>query len=789
MPVFGSQWFAATDTAYTINKSIRFNDDDSAYLTRTPSSDGDRQTMTFSWWMKRSNIDISDCRIFTAKDSNDDQINFADTGDKNRLDVFFDGTSGGRLTTEQAFNDVAAWYHCVVAIDTTQSTAGDRVKIYVNGNRVTDFSTETQPSLNKNLNGFNNNDAHAIGARAWSGAAGFYDGYLAEIVFIDGQQLDASSFGETNSDTGQWVPIDVSGLTFGSNGYYLKGQDSSALGDDTSGNGNDFTSSGLAAADQMSDSPTDNFCTLSPIDKYSPDVVLSDGNLIATSGSGWHHGRGTFFAPSGKWYYEWKSTSGSYAEAGWMTDVAGSDHVEEESDPDTTYYRGIGTAGRGVVIGDGSPDTGPANFSTNDIVMMAIDIDTMKFWVGVNGTWYNSGDPANGTNATGTWSARLGYSLSPWYGLMAGSSTFNFGQSSFSHTIPAGFKPWSTAGLDDPQVENPSKFFHTQLYTGDGSSGHAITNNAQAGDFKPDLLIIAPRSNGDHHNVWDAVRGNTKRIRTNEADTEYTDSPAIITFESDGFDLDTTDVNYNGSSRTYCAWQWSTDGASAATNTDGSRDSSVMVNTTHGFSIVAYTGDGSGDDTYGHGLGTTPGLIWCKNLDAAQNWRVFNQGLTNGAANSLFLNLNNAESADSDRISAVSSTTFTAAANMNKAEDYIAYCWTPVPGYSAFGNYEGNSSDNGTFVPTGFRPAWIVVKTMDSANDWVIYDSKRDPFNVSNTVLRMETNATEFSGSGRDIDILSNGFKMRTSNGTINASATFAYMAFAEFPFKYANAR
>jgi hypothetical protein len=126
---------------------------------------------------------------------------------------------------------------------------------------------------------------------------------------------------------------------------------------------------------------------------------------------------------------------------------------------------------------------------------------------------------------------------------------------------------------------------------------------------------------------------------------------------------------------------------------------------------------------------------------------------------------------------------------MNKAEDYIAYCWTPVPGYSAFGNYEGNSSDNGTFVPTGFRPAWIVVKTMDSANDWVIYDSKRDPFNVSNTVLRMETNATEFSGSGRDIDILSNGFKMRTSNGTINASATFAYMAFAEFPFKYANAR
>jgi hypothetical protein len=139
---------------HAIDQSIRFNDNDSAYLTRTPASDGNRQTMTFSWWMKRGNLDITDCRIFTARDSNDDQINFRDASDYNRLDVYFDGTSGGRLTTSQVFRDVSAWYHCVVAIDTTQSTAGDRVKIYVNGDRVTDFDTETQPSLNKNLNGF-----------------------------------------------------------------------------------------------------------------------------------------------------------------------------------------------------------------------------------------------------------------------------------------------------------------------------------------------------------------------------------------------------------------------------------------------------------------------------------------------------------------------------------------------------------------------------------------------------------------------------------------------------------
>ena len=778
MTMFGSQWFAAPDTAYTIDQSIRFNDDDSAQLSKTYSGAGNRKTASISMWIKRANISAT-MDVFGVNSSNLDTIRF----NSNNTMMIRVGNSDS--TTDRVFQDVGAWGHLFIVRDTTQSTDTNRLKAWWNNEAIV-FSSYSVPSQDTDTE-FMNAVIHRIGTEGGGGSQ-FFDGYLAEIHVIDGTAKAATDFGEINSDTGQWVPKAYSG-SYGTNGFYIDGRDSSDLGDDESGNGNDFASSNLAAADQMSDSPTDNFCTLSPIDKYSPDVVLSDGNLITTSGSGWHHGRGTHFVSSGKWYYEWKSTSGSYAEAGWMTDVAGSDHVEEESDPDTTYYRGIGTAGRGVVIGDGSPDTGPANFSTNDIIMMAIDIDTMKFWVGVNGTWYNSGDPANGTNATGTWSARLGYSLSPWYGVITGSSTFNFGQSSFSHTIPAGFNPWSTAGLDDPQVENPSKYFHTQLYTGNDTSGHAITNDAQAGDLKPDLLIIAPRSNGDHHTVWDSQRGTTKRLRTNEAGGDTTDSPALVTFESNGFDIDTTDINYNGSGRTYCAWQWSTDSASAATNTDGSRDSSVMVNTTHGFSLVTYTGDGSGDDTYGHGLGTTPGLIWVKNRDSSQDWRVFNQGLTGGADNTLFLNTNSGESADSDRITAVSSTTFTAAANMNKAENYVAYCWAPVPGYSAFGNYTGNSSDDGTFVPTGFRPAWIVLKEMPNADDWVIYDSKRDPINTSDTVLRMDSNAAEYSGSGREIDILSNGFKLRTSNATINASNKFAYMAFAEFPFKYANAR
>jgi hypothetical protein len=299
---------AAGGAVYEIDQSIRFNDNDSAYLTRTPASDGNRQTMTFSWWMKRGNLDITDCRIFTARDSNDDQINFRDASDYNRLDVYFDGTSGGRLSTSQVFRDVSAWYHCVVAIDTTQSTASDRVKIYVNGDRVTDFDTEVYPSLNKTLNGFNNNAAHAIGARAWSGAAGFYDGYLAEINFIDGTALDASSFGEYNDD-GVWIPKAYDG-SYGTNGFYITGADSADLGADDSGNGNDFTSSGLTAADQVTDSPTDNYGVMNPLDNGRPsNITLSDGNLTAAfSGAGYQGGiRSSIFFDSEDsegWYAE-----------------------------------------------------------------------------------------------------------------------------------------------------------------------------------------------------------------------------------------------------------------------------------------------------------------------------------------------------------------------------------------------------------------------------------------------------------------------------------------------------
>jgi hypothetical protein len=294
---------------------------------------------------------------------------------------------------------------------------------------------------------------------------------------------------------------------------------------------------------------------------------------------------------------------------------------------------------------------------------------------------------------------------------------------------------------------------------------------------------LAPRSNGDNHVFFDSVRGTTKRLKSNSADAEDTDSPAQLTFETDGFDLDTTDSNFNGSSRTYVAWQWHTTGGTSGSNSDGSVTSTVSANTTAGTSIVTYTGTGSGTSTVGHGLGITPSAIILKHRGRGQNWRVFHT--SEGAGETGFLNSTAAFSADPDRISAVSSTTFTAAANMNESADYIAYCFADVEGFSAFGSYTGNGSTDGPFVTTGAKPSWLMIKRASGGTgNWDMFDNQRDPINVVDAVLDADANSAEATYSTIKIDFLGNGFKVRGTQTNINGSgSTYIYMAFAEHPF------
>ena len=781
---------------YEIEQSIRFNDEDSARLERTVSSSGSTTTWTTSVWVKRGKYTVNTNSqwfpVFSASDGSttyDAPLSFNDVSTGGAFNVDIGGYS---WRTSALARDTSAWYHVVTVWDSNNGTTADRMRLYINGQRVTDFSSSASPSSGANSRWNSSSYSHhRIGNLRYSSAETtfVFDGYLAEINFIDGTALDATSFGETHSDTGQWVPKKYTG-SYGNNGFYITGEDSSDLGDDESGNGNDFTSSGLAAADQMSDSPTNNFCVMSPLDKSSA-ITTSDGNLTVTNAStnSWNHGRGTLFAPSGKWYYEWTPTAGSYALAGWMTDVSGNDYVEEESDPDTTYYRGVGTGGRGVVIGDGSPDTGPANFSNGDVVMMAIDVDTMKFWVGVNGTWYNSGDPANGTNATGTWTARIGYKIAPWYGCFNGTSeTFNFGASSFAHTIPTGFNSWSPANLPDPTIALPGDYFNTVLYTGNGATGQSITGVG----FQPDWVWTKIRSpNAYSHQLFDAVRGAGLNLQSNNTNAEGDISDEFISFDSDGFTIDDVNQNVNESGSSYVSWNWKANGSGSSNTTGSINTTATSANTTSGFSISTFTGNGTSGATFGHGLGVAPKMVIIKERSpGGNNWKVGHIG----AGFTKFIPLDTTSAAITDSAhwndTAPSSTVVTlgndTGINENTAT-YVAYCFAEVEGFSKFGSYTGNGSTDGVFVHTGFKVGFLMYRRINAAESWEMYDNARG-FNVHN--FNLKANLSNAEGSDVRVDLLSNGFKARSSNTAINNSGdSYIYMAFASSPFKTANAQ
>jgi len=314
---------------YTVDNSLRFNSGSSDTLDRNPSGAGNRKTFTISLWVKRAKLG-SRQSIFNNTDSGGQDGVYFDFYSDDTLAILDYGTGSyltPRFETTQVFRDVSAWYHIVYAVDTTQGTESNRVKIYVNGNQVTNFDIANYPSQNQDTL-WNRADRIYIGT--YTAGGNYLGAYLSEVVNIDGLQLDPTSFGEFDEDSGIWKPIDVSGLTFGTNGFYLDFEDSAALGDDVSGNGNDFTVNNLTAVDQTTDTPTNNFCTLNPLSIASNGqgtATLSNGNLTMTS-AGSTQNSGTF-APSidsnSKWYYEFKCGTGATdidSGVGWGTDVS-----------------------------------------------------------------------------------------------------------------------------------------------------------------------------------------------------------------------------------------------------------------------------------------------------------------------------------------------------------------------------------------------------------------------------------------------------------------------------------
>ena len=449
------------DTGFNVANSLRFDDGSSDYLNRTPASAGNRQTCTVSAWVKRSNIVNANIIGCWSANNDNDNINITLRNNGELRVVAY--TQNWRISN-RLFRDVSAWYHIVVAFDTTQSTANDRIKVYVNGTQETSFSTTNNPSQNANI-GFNQASTTRIGTQA-NALSNYFDGYMTEVCFIDGTALDPTSFGEFDEDTNIWKPIDVSGLTFGTNGFYLDFENSGSLGADVSGNGNNFTVNNLTSIDQSTDTCTNNFATLTGAYKLDS-ITLSNGNLSSANTSGtWYHAPATIGASQGKWYCEIKcdNMASGYTLNGIMDmEVAVSNGVNSLTHTANTsdgygYYSANGnsyTNATGTSYG--------ASLTTGDILQIAMDLDNNYVYFGKNGTWQNSGDPTSGATGTGGISITSGKTYtfavanyvsatqsinfgSPPYTISSGNSDGN-GMGNFEYAVPSGYYALNTKNL------------------------------------------------------------------------------------------------------------------------------------------------------------------------------------------------------------------------------------------------------------------------------------------------------------------------------------------------------
>ena len=765
MTMFGSQWLANAGSTYEIDQSIRFNDDDSAKLSRTPSA-GNRTTWTYSVWLKRGNIPGLSKDIFSAStnSTNRFEIQF-NASEQIRIYQSDSGSTTDDLITNRLFRDPSSWYHLVFRYDTTESTASDRIKLYVNGVQETSFSTANYPTASYEGD-VNANVVHTISSRESGGV--FFDGYMAEINFVSGTAKAASDFGKTNAATGQWVPKKYTGA-YGTNGFYLTGANSSDFGEDFSGNNNDWTSSGLAANDQMSDSPTNNWCVLNSVSLAST-ATLSNGNLTLSNTSTGATTCTLATPSSGKWYFEVKFDSQSAATTSQAVGVV----KAEEAYITGTSGGGIYFFTDGGLRIEGS-DTGGwgSAWGVGDTIGVAIDLDANKIWFAIDNTWQASGDPSAGTDP-----AASGFSSEPYVALIRNGNssrttvwTANFGQNAFAYTPPTDFLALNTANLPDPATADPSAYFQTTLYEGNGST-QSIDQDGNS-TFSPNFVWIKNRDATDAHALFDTVRGATEVLSSDSTAAEATNDDTLTAFESDGFALG-DDVIVNTNNESYVAWQWN-EGA------------------TPGFDIVSYTGNATAR-TISHNLGVVPKMMIVKNRADTDNWAVYHAGNTSAPATD-YLVLNERDATADDATvwndTAPTSSVFsvgTSALTNGNTEAMIAYLFAPVEGFSKFSSYIGNGNAYGPMVNVGFQPAFLLIKST-ADNKWIMKDTERSPFNASSLSLVANNSDAELT-SDQPIDINSNGFKLRTTGSGVNSSGVaYVYMAFAEHPFKTANAR
>ena len=788
---------ASGGKAYEIDQSLMFNSADTAYLNRTPSSAGNRRTFTLSAWIKTTDGFAGDPIFCCSTGTNDASTTYIAFYQGK---MYYQGYSTNYRVTNRLFRDVGAWYHFVWAVDTTiaDGSADNRIRLYVNGVEETSFGTKNNPAQNYEFI-INSTNEHQLGDEG--GQTGGYppfDGYMAEVNFIDGSQLTPSSFGKTDSETGQWIPKKYGGA-YGTNGFYLKFV-SGAIGTDSSGEGNNYTANNLANADVLLDTPTNNFPTLNSLmGNAASGLTLSQGNLKAAQSSLTSEtakAYSTMAFVSGKWYAEVSCSAANVYSGHGVVNVSQSSEGFD-FDSSTLNFSAFTWGDRIFKNGSQTQDSLNSTASGSNIIGIALDLDngTVQFYS--NGSTSgsaetltrNDGDlfvfcdaaDSGGYASNSAYEWNFGQNGTHSGTKTAGGNTDGNGIGNFVNSVPSGFLAPSTSNLAIPTIKKPTEHFNTVLYTGDGNDNRGVSGLG----FSPALVWIKNRSNAYSHMIYDRLRGAGNYISSDVTNAEASGTH-MNSFDSDGFSVTRgSSSRTNESGQTYVAWNWKANGSGSANNS-GDINATVSPNPTAGFSIVSWTGDGSNDSTVAHGLGKKPKAIFMRDRSATALIYVATD-VIDGSQDYL----------------ALGSTTYAAAANYGTtttstisnwtygASSIIAYCFAEVEGFSKIGSYEANGNVNGPFIHTGFTPAWIMFKYVDGAGEsWWMLDSTRDTINPTTETLYANLTAAESSiGSSGSVDFLSNGFKIRATNGGINSANTYFYMAFAEFPFKYANAR
>lgn len=732
-----------------------------------------------------------------------------------------DDKNGIYTTTGSSLND-GNWHHVALV---RNGSGSNNLKLYIDGTLASTQSGSTAQTQSSDV---------AIGYYINNGDQ-YLDGYIDEhrvsssarytadfTPSTEAFEADSSTVLLIQSDTtdGSVVFTDSSGAVAG-------------LGTDTSGNENHWTLNNITASDHVLDCPANNYAVLNSLDEnVHHKGTYEQGNLLAGGKQGYFHmgNVGTMFT-SNKIYGEFyiKHRANNY----FMFGIAPDDYhpsVSPSNDAAVNRpglnYNGVSWEPAYTLLWHDKNQTiafdGSITFDVGDIFMQAFDPATGKFWAGENGTWWNSGNPETGANPMITLSNLERSPGVPYtwtlmgaaYSSHSGDSRFiaNFGQDStfaghvsaggfqdengygnFKYQVPAGFLSMCSANLPDPVVK-PTENFSVTIRS--GNDNQAVTGIG----FQPDLIWSKTRNQTHNWQVHDSVRGPTAGMMSTDIPDAESSTYTLDSFDSDGFTIDSGNlVGMNNSGNNYVTYAWKAGTTTSGTTTgSGTGQSySASYNTDAGFSIVKYDGNGSAGHTIPHHLSKAPTLVMVKRRNNGNNWAVGQAVHSSyGWNGAMKLDYHEAWSGDNRwNNTAPTNTVFTVSSDVStntSGGTYVAYCYHDVDGYSKIGTYNATYHVDGPYIHTGFRPAYILTKGMNSGTWWCLYDTKRSIDNPTDELLAPQVNNTEY-GPGSDtfkLDILSNGFKLREQDSYSNASGgIYLYMAFAEQPFKYSNAR